>query len=180
MPSIITLDPFFSRLPRPDRTWDILGFVYFLSLKQCLRPISYCDPPHLRPQFNWMESQWQVSQLKKITTRIRTQLPSLNRNELRPLNFIFRFLESRFVLKLQRRQNCSRDGLDSKSLLQGWARRTSHQPWLLHLLFLCPGTSLPFLRPPGADLPPRKSWRDKWNSRWQSAQLDGYPLLLEK
>ena len=33
------------RFPRPGRqTWDLLVFVYFLSLKQCLRPLGYCAP----------------------------------------------------------------------------------------------------------------------------------------
>ena len=27
------------------RTWDLLVFVYFLSLKQRLRPLGYCAPP---------------------------------------------------------------------------------------------------------------------------------------
>ena len=29
------------------RTWDLLVFVYFLSLKQRLRPLCYCAPPRV-------------------------------------------------------------------------------------------------------------------------------------
>ena len=36
---------FLKKVPRPGgRTWDLLVFVYFLSLKQRLRPLGYCAP----------------------------------------------------------------------------------------------------------------------------------------
>ena len=35
---------FFKRCPGRGRTWDLLVFVYFLSLKQRLRPLGYCAP----------------------------------------------------------------------------------------------------------------------------------------
>jgi len=35
---------FFLRCPGGGRTWDLLVFIYFPSLKQRLRPLGYCAP----------------------------------------------------------------------------------------------------------------------------------------